>query len=127
MPRDLVPTSGEFGAAVYDARTRVGLSQGALASAAALSAGYLSELENCKRLAPPRATALRIAKALGLAAEEAARLVEVAGSERAARLHESHLPPRVRDLIAAIRVAAPLLPAEFVDLLRAKVEEATMS
>ena len=119
--------SGEsFGEAIFRIRTTRGIAQSAIAARARLSAGYFSELENGKRLAPPAATAQRIAQALGGIASEAEQLVALADAERAAALHDSHLPPAVRDLVARIRAAAPNLTAECVASMHAALGEKCM-
>ena len=119
--------SGEsFGGAIFRIRTARGIAQSAIAARARLSAGYFSEIENCKRLAPPTATAQRIAQALGGIASEAEQLVALADAERAAALHDSHLPPAVRDLVARIRAAAPNLTAECVASMHAALGEKCM-
>jgi hypothetical protein len=49
--------SRSFGAAVFAQRSRLGLAQSAVSSAAKVASGYFSEIENGKRIAPRRATA----------------------------------------------------------------------
>ena len=115
-----------FGEAVFTRRTELGLSQAAVAGAAKVAAGYFSEIENGRRLAPPRATAMRIAGALRLCAEQAQQLVALAEAERAASTHDAHLAPGVRKLLAEIRSAAPQLPREAVEDLRARLREVSM-
>lgn len=117
---------GSFGEAVFTRRTRLGLSQAAVARAAKLASGYFSEIENGRRLAPPRTTAMRIAGALILRAEQAQQLVALAEAERAASTHDAHLAPGVRQLLAEIRSAAPLLPREAIEHLRARLREVSM-
>lgn len=115
-----------FGEAIYTLRVLKGEPQAAIAARANLSAGYYSELENGKRCAPPKSTARRIASAVSANAAEVARLVAIADAERTATLHDAHLPPAVRELVATIRVAAPHLPIGLVELLHAKVKESRM-
>jgi len=117
---------GAFGEAIYATRTGLRLSQSAVASSAKLSASYYSQIENCKRLPPPHATALRIAHSLGLRGDDAERLANLADTERAAAILDSHLPPMVRDLIGMIRSAAPLLRPDFVEALEAQIREVRM-
>lgn len=107
-------------------RTELGHSQAAVASAAKVAAGYFSEIENGRRLAPPRATAMRIAVALKLCAEQAQQLVASAEAERAASTHDAHLSPGVQQLLAEIRAAAPQLPREAVEYLRVQLREVSM-
>jgi transcriptional regulator with XRE-family HTH domain len=115
-----------FGEAIYEVRRRRGQAQAMTAAAARLSAGYYSELENGKRLAPPRQTALRIAKALRMSELETNHLVSLADAERAAALQDAHLPPKVRQLMATIRAVAANLPADFVDAMQARFREVSM-
>lgn len=115
-----------FGEAIYDVRRRRRQAQALTAAAARLSVGYYSELENCKRLAPPRQTALRIAKALRMTELETTHLVSLAEAERAAALQDAHLPPNVRQLMATIRAVAATLPADLVDAMQARLKEASM-
>ena len=91
-----------------------------------MSAGYYSELENCKRLAPPRRTALRIAQALQMNELEATHLASLAGAERAAALQDAHLPLKVRQLLATIRAIAPAMPADLLDSIQARLREVRM-
>jgi len=115
-----------FGEAVFTHRTQLGISQAAVAGAAKVAAGYFSEIENGRRVAPPRATAVRIATALQLRPEHVQQLVALAEAERAASTHDAHLAPGVRQLLAEIRSAAPQLPREAVEHLRARLREVSM-
>lgn len=115
-----------FGEAVFTHRTQLGLSQAAVAGAAKVAAGYFSEIENGRRVAPPRATAMRIAGALQLRPAQVQQLVALAEAERAASTHDAHLAPGVRQLLAEIRSAAPQLPREAVEHLRARLREVSM-
>jgi transcriptional regulator with XRE-family HTH domain len=114
-----------FGEAIFELRRRSGRSQAAVAAAASLSSGYYSELENCRRVAPSRKTALRIGRALQLKDPELNGLLALAAAERAG-LHDQGLPSEVRDLIGAIRIAAPRLTPNLVDALYTKVREVCM-
>lgn len=97
-----------------------------MSCAAKVASGYFSEIENGRRLAPPRATAMRIAGALKLPPEEVEQLVALAEAERAASTHDAHLAPGIRQLLAEIRSAAPQLPREAVEHLRARLREVSM-
>jgi transcriptional regulator with XRE-family HTH domain len=121
LPRSAYPQT--FGELMFIYRTSLGLSQRQVAQTAELSESYFSELENSKRVAPPYATALRIATALNLSANDESNFVGVAVSERAALLDDLHLPPQIRQLIALLRVAGPRLPTEVVNLMEAKLQE----
>jgi ribosome-binding protein aMBF1 (putative translation factor) len=115
-----------FGEAVHKRRIELGLSQSAVSSAASVAAGYLSEIESGKRLAPRRAAALRIARALGFGSCEEQRLLALAEVERAASTHDAHLSPGVRKLLAEIRMTAPQMRPEAVECLRVLVREISM-
>ena len=112
-----------FGETILRMRHRLGLSRPATAAAAKLSASYYSDLEDCKRLAPPRSTALRVARALRMTELEASHLVSVAEAERAAALQDALLPPKVRYLMATIRAIGPQLPVDALDALQARLTE----
>jgi transcriptional regulator with XRE-family HTH domain len=112
-----------FGTAVLALRNRLGKSQSAVATAARLAAGYYSDIENNRRPAPPRPTALRIAAALSLAPEQAACLAGLADVERAAVRTDAHLAPEVRALLRAVRLAAPRLTPAAVSRVRQALQE----
>lgn len=112
-----------FGTAVLALRSRLGKSQSAVAAAARLAAGYYSDIENNRRPAPPRPTALRIAAALSLGPEQAACLAALADVERAAVGTDAHLPPEVRALLRAVRLAAPRLTPAAVSRVRQALQE----
>jgi len=84
-----------FGQVIVEARLRHGLSAVTAAAAAKVSAAYYSDLENCKRLAPSRSTALRIARALRMSEVETGHLGLLAQAERGAAQREVPLPPQV--------------------------------
>lgn len=111
---------------VFTRRTRLGLSQAAVSCAAKVASGYFAEIENGRRLAPPHATAMRIAGELQLRAEQAQQLVALAEAVRAALTHDAHLAPGVLQLLTEIRSAAPQLPREAVEHLRARLREVSM-
>lgn len=108
---------------MYFHRTRLGLNQRQVALAAELSESYFSELENSKRVAPPRATELRIARALHLSENDEGNFVGIAVSERAALLYDLYLPPQIRQVIALLRVVGPFLPTELLNSMKAKLQE----
>lgn len=116
------PLSSTFGELMYFHRTKLGLNQRQVALAAELSESYFSELENSKRVAPPRATALRIARALNLSGNDENNFVGIATSERAALLDDMHLPAQIRQLIALLRVAGPCLPDEVLNSMKVKLQ-----
>lgn len=112
-----------FGAAVLALRSRLGRSQSRVAVAARIAAGYYSDIENNRRPAPPRSTALRLAAALDLAPDEVECLAALADAERTAVRTDAHLPPDARALLRAIRLAAPRLTPAAISLIRRTVEE----
>lgn len=117
------PLSSTFGELMYFHRASLGLNQRQVALCAGLSESYFSELENSKRIAPPRATALRIARALNLSGNDVNSFVGIAMTERGALLDDKHLPPQIRQLIALLRIAGPCLPAEVLNSMKAKLQE----
>ena len=60
----------EFGAALFELRTRNGMSQVQLARTSRLSCAYVSTVENGRRRPPPPKTIERLADALDLKQEE---------------------------------------------------------
>lgn len=112
-----------FGATILALRSRLGRSQATVASAARLAAGYYSDIENDKRPAPPRSTVLRLAAALDLAPYKAECLAALADAERTAAQTDAHLPPDVRALLRAIRLAAPRLTPSAISLIRQTLRE----
>jgi transcriptional regulator with XRE-family HTH domain len=115
-----VPSFAEVICAV---RQRRGQPLPEIAGAALLSAVYYTQLENCGRLAPPRKTALRIARALGMNDLETTHLAWLAEAERATAVRDAHLPIKVRQLLATIRASAPHIPADLLDTLQARLRE----
>ena len=120
------PEDQVFGAQLFQHRIRRGLSQEQVARLAGLSKSYLSEMENGKRLPPPRRTAIRIAQAMELAQPEADSLIAAAVYERGCAESDEELPTEVRQLIADIRSHAFQLPARVVLALHKKVREVVM-
>jgi len=102
-----------------------GLSQAALAKAAAISTGYLSELENGKRRPPSQRVGDQLATALALSAHERQQLLCLAAAERAATT-SGPLTTKLISLIQALHAAAPRLPERTIDKLIHTLEEAQM-
>jgi transcriptional regulator with XRE-family HTH domain len=121
LPRNPQPKT--FGELMFIYRTSLGLSQRQVAQTAELSESYFSELENSKRIAPPYATAVRIAAALSLSSNDESNFVGVAASERAALLDDLHLPPQIRQLIALLRVAGTRVPPDVLNSISAQLQE----
>jgi len=115
-----------FGEAIYACRARCNLSQSSVAAAAGISASYYSELENGKRTAPPRSTALKIGRALGMCASDVHRIATLAQAERNEESLDADLPAPVRKLLTTIRLEGPWLKAEVVRQLQLTLEERRM-
>lgn len=115
-----------FGQMLFDRRAALGLTQGEVAARAGLSTGYLSEIENSKRLPPPRRTAVRLARVLELSMSETDRFVASAVLGRGSERPDEELPSEVRLLITDLRVYAFQLPSRFVSALRKRVREVVM-
>lgn len=124
-PQQSVCLEGAFGSYLYRLRQMLGLSQAALAKAAAISTGYLSELENGKRRPPSQRVSNKLATALGLSTHERHQLLCLAAAERAAAT-SSPLTPKLIWLIQALHAAAPRLPERTIDKLIHALEEAQM-
>ena len=73
----------QFGAALFELRTRNGMSQGQLARTSNLSCAYVSTVENGRRRPPPPKTLERLADALALDSAEREVLQLTATIERA--------------------------------------------
>lgn len=113
-----------FGAVLYRCRLKTSKTQADAAAAAGVSCSYYSAIENGKRLPPPRRTATRLARAVGLAGRDAEALVALAVVQRGSDRKDEDLPPDVRMLICDLRVHAFSVPSRFVAGLRAKLREA---
>ena len=120
------PLVAEFGEQLYARRVELGATQGELGATAGLSAAYISEIENGRRLPPPRRTAVRLAKALQLTSTSADLLVAAAVRGRGSGRTDEELPNEVRHLITDLRVYAFQLPARFVAALRRQIKEIVM-
>lgn len=110
--------AGDFGALLFECRSRLRWSQASAARAAGISAGYLSELENRKRTPPPAATVRRIAAALRLAPAESSALLDAAQAERGSMDSGVCVSPCVLDLLCDIVRASPRLNTEVVRQLQ---------
>lgn len=92
-----------FGAELYAARTRRGLTQAEIAAKAQLGRGYYSQLENSRKGPPSQKALARIMQALGLDEHERKRLVSLAIAERCMPApHVKGLTPAVRQLLTCI-------------------------
>lgn len=129
LERDLLQPSTcaewTFGGRLYRHRQARGLSQAALAKLAAISSGYLSELENSKRKPPKQRIVRQLALALGLSAQEQHLLLCVAVTERTASSSDA-IPPKLASLLQALHIAAPALPEQTIDTLINTLKEAEM-
>jgi transcriptional regulator with XRE-family HTH domain len=115
-----------FGAMVYQHRVRTNRSQLALAKAARLSAGYLSEIENGRRQPPPPHTVERLAAALQLQGVSAAELAVLAEAERMQASESRQLPHRLRVVLARLQRIGAHLPNEILDAIAAQIDEVPM-
>lgn len=119
-------SSPDFGAQLYERRTFLRMTQSELATKAAISAAYVSEIENGRRVPPTRRTAVRMAKALQLTDKLFDRFVAAAVLGRGPERPDEELPSDVQLLITDLRLYAFKLPAHFVAALRRKVKEVVM-
>jgi transcriptional regulator with XRE-family HTH domain len=122
--RDGAKESQTFGASLYALRTAASKTQAETAAIAGISNSYYCGIENGKRLPPPRRTAARLARAVGLSGREADALVAMAVVQRGSDRRDDDLPPDVRLLICDLRTHAFEIPTRFVAGLRAKLREA---
>ena len=113
-----------FGAALYAHRLGASMTQAEVATRAGVSNSYYSSIENGKRFPPPRRTAVRLARAVGLSGRNADALVAQAVLQRGTDRRDEDLPPDVRLLIRDLRTYAFTIPSRFVAGLRAKLREA---
>lgn len=113
-----------FGALLYARRQMAQMTQAEAASAAGLTVSYYSAIENGKRTPPPRRTALRLARAIGLQGREIDLLVAVGIRERGSDRRDEDLPPDVQLLIDDLRVHAFVVPRRFIVALRTRLREA---
>lgn len=113
-----------FGALLYARRQTAQLTQSEAASAAGLSISYYSAIENGKRVPPPRRTAIRLARAIGLQGREIDLLVKVGIRERGSDRRDEDLPRDVQLLIDDLRVHAFVVPRRFIVALRTRLREA---
>lgn len=94
---------GSFGAALYQARTRRGMSQAEVATKAQLARGYYSQLENSRKGPPSKEALTRIVHALGLDESERKRLVSSAIAECCTAVpHMKGLSPAVLQLLSYV-------------------------
>lgn len=114
-----------FGLTLHALRRRRNCHQSVIAAAASLSAGYYSDLENERRVAPPQKTTKRIALALRLATQETEQLLALAAADRAASFMKSNLSPRIRRLLIALLFTGPKLSNKTVDAIYAMLASTT--
>lgn len=115
-----------FGQLMYERRLALGLTQAALAVRAGMSMSYVSELENSKRLPPPRRTAARLARALEMDRGASDRFIASAVLGRGSERPDAELPSEVRLLITELRMYAFQLPTRFVSALKKRIREVVM-
>ena len=115
-----------FGAALYLHRVRMDRSQSAIAKAAGLSAGYLSELENGRRQPPPPHTVRRLAAALQLSRQSAAELAVLAEVDRMEASNSGRFPQRLRVVLARLHRTGENLPGDVIEAIAAQLDEVPM-
>jgi transcriptional regulator with XRE-family HTH domain len=92
-----------FGAELYAARTRRGLTQADVALKAQLGRGYYSQLENSRKGPPSHQALTRIIDALGTDEHESKQLISLAIAERCKPVrYVKGLSPEVRQLLKCI-------------------------
>jgi transcriptional regulator with XRE-family HTH domain len=99
------------------------LTQAAVASAANISAGYYSEIENGKCAPPPRKRMAKIFCVLGFSDIEIHELEILAVKSRGLSEDDVDLPDDVQALIREIRTYARIMNPSFIKGLRAKIRE----
>jgi len=104
-------------------RLEQGLTQAAVASAANISAGYYSEIENGKCAPPPRKRMAQIFNVLDFSDIEIHELELLAVKARGLSKDDIDLPDDVQALILEIRRYASIMNPRFVQGLRAKIRE----
>jgi transcriptional regulator with XRE-family HTH domain len=121
-----VPTAiwaiGEFGAKLYDLRTKRRLSQRELARRAGLCVSYVSALENGRRLPPLPAVTTKLLKALEAPPQIHAELSLLADHERRPTIPS--LPIEVEALILHLRLHGNSVPIGLACALHQKLREA---
>jgi transcriptional regulator with XRE-family HTH domain len=105
-------------------RLERGLTQAAVAAAAGLSEGYLSQIESANCVPPPRSTLLRILSALGIDDPYADELAILAAEARGLSSNDSDLPDHVQALIMEIRKHSADLDARCIQGMRARIRAA---
>lgn len=97
-----------FGAAIYELRVAAKLTQGAVASMAGMSGGYLSEIENGRKFAPPPRVCEKLLTVLKADEPTRIAILELCKSERLLiRAGIRRLaPPHVGELIERVALAA---------------------
>jgi transcriptional regulator with XRE-family HTH domain len=115
-----------FGASLYLHRIRIDRSQSAIAKAAGLSSGYLSEIENGRRQPPPPHTVRRLAAALQLNAASTAELGVLAEVDRMEALNSGRFPRRLRVVLARLHRTGENLPGDVIDAIAAQLDEVPM-
>lgn len=117
-------TQRDLGRQLNIRRLGQGLSQAAVAAAAGISPAYYSEIENSKRVPPPRHTMARIFRAVGFDENETHELEQLAAKERGLTPSDANLPAEAQALIKDIRKYAKAMNPRFIKGLRAKIREA---
>lgn len=122
--REPTDDTSSYSAELRTLRAQAAKSETEVATAAKLSTRYYVSLENGKHPPPPRRTAVRIARALGLTGRAAEAMVALAVIQRVHARDDEALPADVASLLCEIRTHAFKLPRRFVQALRVKLREA---
>jgi transcriptional regulator with XRE-family HTH domain len=122
--REPTDAPSSYSAVLRTLRVQTAKSETEVATAAKLSTRYYVSLENGKHPPPPRRTAVRLARALGLTGRGADALVALAVIQRNHPRHDEALPADVASLLCELRTHAFKLPRRFVQALRVKLREA---
>ena len=114
-----------FGALLFGFRTQTSTSQRELARRTRMSAGCLSEIENCRRPAPTSARIDAICTALCLPTSDRTLLHSAAANERLIKLRVGRgVPIPVAELLREIARLGPLLSHQHIVAIRSNLKEA---
>lgn len=118
-----------FGEALFELRSRAGLTQRELARQTGFSNSEISEFENCRRAPPRQERLLALVDALNVSGSECALLFELAcdgrraiGNVRVGR----EIPPEVALLLRDISRVASRLTDQQIAAIRIRLMEAAM-
>ena len=117
-----------FGAKLFECRNQLRLPLRMAAERSGFSKSYLNALENDRRHPPPQATVLALCAALGLDADSASELKNLAIAGRAAigTKVTRGVPAAVGELIRDMACLAPRLQPRHLAVIRTQLTEAAM-